>query len=193
MGERGLWLRVKQYPNVWHRLKLPRAHVAQLGTKYPSVPTVTSWYLHALWIYLGGRGRQGRARNQGLRPRSLDKLAKPLRWFQLKLAVLPVGSINSELAQTLTSMGELFFPWPHYLGAPSVCSLSLSSLYHILGFPSTFYDSKLHQDAWPLCIITTIHAKMQDCFYFQPHSYEKQSKIYKYCQGFLYNVNWELD
>lgn len=57
-----------------------------------------------------GGGRGAAAWNQGLRPCSRDKLAKPLRWFPLKLAVLPVGSINSELAQTLTSMGELFPP-----------------------------------------------------------------------------------
>ena len=85
----------------------------QLGTKYPSVPTVTSWYLHALWVYLGGEGGEaGESQEPRLRPRSLDKLAKPLRWFQLKLAVLPVGFINSELAQTLTSMGELSPPGP---------------------------------------------------------------------------------
>lgn len=102
----------------------------QLGTKYPSVPTVTSWYLHALWIYLAGRGRRERerTRNQGLRPRSLDKLAKPLRWFQLKLAELPVGSINFELAQTLTSVGELFPPGPAIQEPPSVCLSSFPLL-----------------------------------------------------------------
>ena len=110
----------------------------QLGTKYPSVPTVTSWYLHALWIYLGGRGRQRRARNQGLRPRSLDKLAKPLRWFQLKLAVLPVGSINSELAQTLTSMGELF-PLAPLSRSPLCLALSLFPPYTLSSaFPLHF-------------------------------------------------------
>lgn len=69
-------------------------------------------------------GREGRARNHGLRPRSLDKLAKPLRWFQLKLAVLPVGFINSELAQTLTSMGELFPPGPTIQKPPLSGSLA---------------------------------------------------------------------
>lgn len=119
MIEPALLLGVKQYPNVWHGLKPSQCSPNQVGTKYPSVPTVTSWYLHALWIYLEGRGRQGRARNQGLKPRSLDKLAKPLRWFQLKLAVLPVGSINSELAQTLTSMQELFPLGPYWEAPPS--------------------------------------------------------------------------
>lgn len=79
----------------------------QLGTKYPSVPTVTSWYRHALWIYLGGTEEP---ETTGWGRRSRDKLAKPLRWFQLKLAVLPVGFINSELAQTLTGMRELSPP-----------------------------------------------------------------------------------
>ena len=145
----------------------------QLGTKYPSVPTVTSWYLHALWIYLGGEGgRQGRARNQGLRPRSRDKLAKPLRWFQLKLEELPVGSINFELAQTLTSMGGTFSPWPRYLGAPSVW-LWLSLLppcILILCSPSTFYYRELQlglsatlqdQNSHVLCVT----------FYSLPHIY----------------------
>lgn len=120
----------------------------QLGTKYPSVPTVTSWYLHALWIYLGGRGRQGRARKQRLRLRSLDKLAKPLRWFQLKLAVLPVGSINSELPQTLTSMGELLPPWP-----PSMSPLSLVfSITVFSPFPSYFTTESSNYDS-----LTTLH------------------------------------
>lgn len=88
-------------------------------------------------------GREGRARNHGLRPRSLDKLAKPLRWFQLKLAVLPVGFINSELAQTLTSMGGTFSPWPHYPEAPFVWLPRFSSLHLILCFSFTFYYREL--------------------------------------------------
>lgn len=50
--------------------------------------------------------RRGAGGGSGGELRSLGKLAKPLRWFQLKLAVLPVGFINSQLTQTLTSMGE---------------------------------------------------------------------------------------
>lgn len=87
----------------------------QLGTKCPSVPTVTSWYRHALQRCLEVGGVRGGEL------RSLGKLAKPLRWFQLKLAVLPVGFINSELTQTLTSMGEHSPLRPHYREAPFVC------------------------------------------------------------------------
>lgn len=129
MVEPGLALRVKQYPNVWHRLKPPSAPQiswAQNTLLFPLSPPGTFTLCGYIWE---GRGRQGRARNQGLRPRSLDKLAKPLRWFQLKLAVLPVGSINSELAQTLTSMGGNFFPpGPGYLGGPLCLSHFLSFL-----------------------------------------------------------------
>lgn len=46
----------------------------------------------------------------GAGPRSRHELAKPLRWFPLKLAAPPVGFINSQLAQTLTGMRELFPP-----------------------------------------------------------------------------------
>lgn len=85
--------------------------LSQLCTKYPSVHPVTSWYLHAMWTYRSSKGRRDEERgrderewgDQGVR----DKLAKPLRWFQLKLAILPVGSINSQLPETLTSMGQL--------------------------------------------------------------------------------------
>lgn len=111
------------------------------GLNPPSAPQI-SWAQNTLLFplsppgtftlcgyILGGRGRQGRARNQGLRPRSQDKLAKPLRWFQLKLAELPVGSINSELAQTLTSMGGTFPPLAPLSRSPLCLALSLSSLH----------------------------------------------------------------
>lgn len=143
MVEPGLPLRVKHYPNVWHRLKPPRARQiswAQNTLLFPLSPPGT--FTLCGYICEGGGGRGG-ARNHGLRPRSLDKLAKPLRWFQLKLAVLPVGSINSELAQTLTSMGELF-PLAPVSRSPLCLALSLPSVHPILCFPSTFYDRELH-------------------------------------------------
>ena len=68
---------VKAYPNVQQgHWNYPLCTPNQLGTKYPSVPTVTSWYLHALWVYLRvrgearegggeGGGRRGRARISG--------------------------------------------------------------------------------------------------------------------------------
>lgn len=39
----------------------------QLGTKYPSVPTVTSWYRHALQrcLEVGGGGGRGEAEEPG--------------------------------------------------------------------------------------------------------------------------------
>jgi len=54
--------------------------LSQLCTKYPSVPPVTSWYLHAMWTYRSTEGRRdeerrGNGGGQGVR----DKLAKPLR------------------------------------------------------------------------------------------------------------------
>lgn len=103
--------------------------LSQLCTKYPSVPPVTSWYLHAMWTYRSIEGRRdeerrggemrGNGGDQGVR----DKLAKPLRWFQLKLAILPVGSINSQLPETLTSMGQLSPSAPESRRLPSLSSV----------------------------------------------------------------------
>lgn len=148
MVEPGLSLRVKQYPNVWHGLKppsSPQISWAQNTLLFPLSPPGTFTLCGYIWE---GGGRQGRARNQGLRPRSLDKLAKPLRWFQLKLAVLPVGSINSELAQTLTSMGELFPPGLAIWEPPSAW-LSLFPPYIPCSarLPSTFYYRELQLGA----------------------------------------------
>lgn len=138
MIEPGLSLGFKQYPRVWHGLKPPSAPQiswAQNTLLFPLSPPGT--FTLCGYFTEGGAGRR-EPETRGWGPRSLDKLAKPLRWFQLKLAVLPVGSINSELAQTLTSMGELF-PLALYLGAPSVwLSLSLSSFHPILSFLATF-------------------------------------------------------
>lgn len=122
----------------------------QLGTKYPSVPTVTSWYRHALRIYLGGTQEP---ETTGWGRRSCDKLAKPLRWFQLKLAALPVGFINSELAQTLTGMRELSPPGQR---SPLLSARSLPSLRPILRLsfqrdPLRALDRSQHSRTSPDC------------------------------------------
>lgn len=127
MIEPGLSLGFKQYPRVWHGLKPPSAPQiswAQNTLLFPLSPPGT--FTLCGYFTEGGAGRR-EPETRGWGPRSLDKLAKPLRWFQLKLAVLPVGSINSELAQTLTSMGELFPPGP-LSRSPLCLALSLSFL-----------------------------------------------------------------
>ena len=96
---------VNPYPNVQQGLKLPLMHPKSAGHK---IPFCSHCHLLIPSRFVGISEREGEAReSQKLGVRSRDKLAKPLRWFLLKLAVLPVGSINSELAQTLTSMGGL--------------------------------------------------------------------------------------
>lgn len=73
---------------------------------------------------LEGDGLGERVGFQGVRLRRMEKLAKPLRWFQLKLAVLPVGSINFPTYSNSDKHGGTFSLWPlQYLRATSPSSL----------------------------------------------------------------------
>lgn len=169
--EAGGSLKLKQYPNVWHRSK-------------PLAAPQISWARNTLLFPQSPPGAVTLCRDilkGGERLRSLGKLAKPLRWFQLKLAVLPVGFINSELTQTLTSMGEHSPPRSHYreplfvwfpcFFPPLHLTLFCISYRGILignlrctkhrGIPNTLTATKKIKNKWQLCCDSVLRTVFQ--------------------------------